>query len=86
MLAWTDQMSQCLELIENSPIAAPLDKCLVAWVKLQRITSEWGNAIHSTGSNVQVTVNGYHRQRDKWKEDTPLAVLNGKSALDNILR
>ena len=82
-------MQDCVNTLETSPDAAPTDKRLIAWVRMQRLVEECnitfslddpGNTASLADDNVQQNLKGYEKQMDMMKKDfesTP-GLLNGK--------
>lgn len=70
-------MGDCLDVLENSPGASILDKRLAAWVKLQNIADEWSKSIGLINSQVELSLKGFNRQLQKWKELAEPGVING---------
>lgn len=92
LLRYTKFMSECVEVLENSPDAAPSDRVLCQWVKLQKIAEEIGigfafddpNAVISIeDASVQFSLNGFASQLEEWKSKCPPEALHGTNS--NIL-
>lgn len=86
LLRYTMFMSECVEVLESSPEAAPSDKVLCQWVKLQKIAEEIGigfafddpNAIVSIDdARVQFSLKGFARQLEEWKSKCPPEAFHG---------
>lgn len=86
MLRFSSWMTECIDFLDTSPDAAPLDKTLVSWVQLQRIMEEFGIAFafddlsDSTSliePRFQHMLKGFEKQIENWKRTTPPRVLNG---------
>lgn len=86
LLRYTMFMSECVEVLESSPEAAPSDKVLCQWVKLQKIAEEIGigfafddpNATVSIDdARVQFSLKGFARQLEEWKLKCPPEALHG---------
>jgi hypothetical protein len=76
MLQWSSGMSDCLDVLENSPDACLLDQRLAAWVRLQNIADEWSKSVGLINSRVEVSLKGFQRQLQKWKETAGPGVIN----------
>lgn len=88
MLRFTSWMAECMDFLENSPGAAPTDKRLVAWARLQCIMEEFGTTFAFDDPNdtvslieprVQLMLKGFEKKLDNWKSNISSLVLNGKS-------
>lgn len=86
LLRYTMFMSECVEVLERSPEAAPTDKVLCQWVKLQKIAEEIGigfafddpNAnISIDDTRIQFSLKGFARQLEEWKAKCPPEALHG---------
>ena len=82
--AWVDE---CTELLETTTSAAESDRCLVAWVKLLKITEEIGttfsfddidNIASLSEYRVQLMLKGFEKAFTVWEKDLPPDVMNGK--------
>ena len=78
MLQWTSKMSDCLDVLENSPEMSLLDKRLAAWVRLQNIADDWSKSVGLINSHVELSLKGFERQLQKWREAAEPGVINGK--------
>lgn len=87
MLRFTTFMSECLEVLETSPDAAPTDKRLAAYVRIQRIMEECvtsfslddpGNTVSLADERVQHMLKAYEKQLASWKGDLEPGILNGE--------
>lgn len=81
MLNWTDGMNDCLEVLESSPEATILDRRIAAWVRLQNIADDWSKSVGLINPHVELSLKGFKRQLQKWKEDAGPGVINGKPPL-----
>lgn len=86
MLQWTSGMSECLDVLENSPEVSLLDRRLAAWVRLQNIADDWSKSMGLINSHVELSLKGFERQLQKWKEDAGPGVINSKSPQQKTLR
>lgn len=86
LLRYTMFMSECVEVLESSPEAAPSDKVLCQWVKLQKIAEEIGigfafddpNATVSIDdTRVQFSLKGFARQLEEWRSKCPPEAFHG---------
>jgi hypothetical protein len=84
MLQWSSGMSDCLDVLENSPEATFLDQRLVAWVRLQNISDEWSKSVGLTNSRVELSLKGFQRQLQKWKETAEPGVVSSIFPLTNL--
>lgn len=87
MLRFTNWMAECVEFIEKSADAAPTDRRLVEWVKIQRIAEEAGTAfafddpsatVSLMEPRVQFTLKGFEKQLEDWKRRLAPGAMNGK--------
>lgn len=85
MLRLSNWMAECIDYFEASPDAAPTDKRFIAWVKLQRLMEECGNAFSfddpSTSpslaeSRIQLMLKGFEKQMENWKNSIAPGVMN----------
>lgn len=93
MLRFTTWMAECVDYLETSQDAAPTDKRLVAWVRLQRIMEEFGTAfafddpsetVSLIEPRTQLMLKGFEKKLEIWKSNTPSLVLNGKLSRNPI--
>ncbi|KAG8526342.1 uncharacterized protein KY384_000335 [Bacidia gigantensis] len=84
-LRFTSYMAECLEVLENSPDAAPTDKRFAAWVRLQRLVEDAVNAFalddpESTVSLVDIRIQnqlkGYEHQMKEYLRNLEPGVMN----------
>jgi len=78
LLQWTSGMSDCLDVLENSPEVSLLDKRLAAWVRLQNIVDDWSKSVGLINSHVELSLKGFERQLQKWREVAEPGVINSK--------
>ena len=80
-------MADCVEVLENSPEAAPSDKVLCQWVRSQHIAEEVGTQfsmddpvanISIADSKVQYALKGFERDLEKWSNGIPVDVQSRK--------
>ena len=85
MLRFSNYMNECEEYLEISSDAAPTDRRLVAWVKLQRIMEEVGNVLSFDDPNatpslaetrIQLVLKGFEKQIEGWKKSTARETMN----------
>ena len=85
-LRFTPHMEKCLSCLESSPYAAPTDKVMAGFVKIQRIAEEAQSTLRLdepemaadlADTRVQLTLKGYKKQLDSWKENTAPDILRG---------
>ena len=76
MLHWSGGMGECLEVLENSPDSTLLDQRLAAWVRLQNIADEWSKSMGLIDSRVELSLKGFQRQLQKWREAAGPGVIN----------
>lgn len=86
MMRFTSWMAECVECLENSSEAAPTDKRLAAWVKLQRIMEETVTSfalddpdatVSLVDPRVQLRLKGFEKQLEEWKKNIDPHVMNG---------
>ena len=78
MLQWTSGMSDCLDVLESSSEPSVLDKRLAAWVRLQNIADDWSKSVGLINSHVELSLKGFERQLERWKEAAGPGVINSK--------
>ena len=85
LLRFSNYMAECEEYLETSSDAAPTDKRLIAWVKIQRIIEEAGNAFSfddpsATPSlaepRIQLMLKGFEKKMESWKTSTARGIMN----------
>ena len=73
-------MAECVDVLENSPDAAPSDKSLCQWVRSQHIAEEVGTqfsmddpaaTVSISDSKVQYALKGFERDLQKWSSQIP---------------
>ncbi|RKF72504.1 Transcriptional regulator WAR1 [Golovinomyces cichoracearum] len=76
LIRWTPFIADCVDLLENSPLALPSDKILCQWVKSQHIAEEIGMqfsmddpiaSVNFADSQVQYSIKGFERDLEKWR-------------------
>jgi hypothetical protein len=79
-----------VELLQKSPVATATDKRLAAWVKLQYMTDEVGSSfafddpsttVSLAELRVQVTLNGFEKRLEEWKEALDQGMWNAALAI-----
>lgn len=90
LLRFTEFMDECLEVLENSPQAAPSDKALCQWVKLQKIAEEIGIGFAFDNPNanvsideqrVQFSLKGFAKQLEDWRLKCPKDIWESTKSL-----
>ncbi|KAI9650505.1 hypothetical protein NHQ30_000521 [Ciborinia camelliae] len=80
LIRWTSFMAESVDILENSPEAAPTDKILCQWVRSQRIAEEVGiqfsmddpgASISIADPKVQYALKGFEQELDKWSSSIP---------------
>jgi hypothetical protein len=80
LIRWTSFMAECVDVLENSPDAAPSDKSLCQWVRSQHIAEEVGAqfsmddpaaTVSISDSKVQYALKGFERDLQKWSSQIP---------------
>ncbi|CAD6448032.1 cec9174f-2bc2-40fd-a4de-ef3d17758d1d [Sclerotinia trifoliorum] len=80
IIGWTSFMAESVDILENSPEAAPTDRILTQWVRSQRIAEEVGISfsMDEPGANisiadpkVQYALKGFEQELDKWSSSIP---------------
>jgi hypothetical protein len=80
LIRWTSFMAECVDVLENSPDAAPSDKSLCQWVRSQHIAEEVGTqfsmddpaaTVSISDSKVQYALKGFERDLQKWSSQIP---------------
>ncbi|KAL9097948.1 MAG: hypothetical protein Q9163_006295 [Psora crenata] len=84
-LRFTSYMAECLDVLETSPDAAPTDRRLAAWIRIQRIVEECVDSFslddaENTASlaegRVQALLRGYEKQMEAWGKTLKPGTLN----------
>lgn len=87
LIRWTSFMDNCLEFFDTSPDAAPSDKLLCEWVRIQHIAEEVGTqfamddptaTVNIADSTVQHALKGFERDLDKWNCHLPDEAISRK--------
>lgn len=82
-------MDECVEILENSPDAAPSDKTLIHLVKLAHLTEEVGfqfsiddpgSSVSFSDPKVQYTLKAFEKQLVQWKRELPAESYSRKSS------
>lgn len=77
MLRFNKWINDCLEVVANNPRASQVDKYLVSWARLTKITEEIGSSLgFDDPSNmadiaepsVQLKIAGFERSLEAWKK------------------
>ncbi|KAA8576294.1 hypothetical protein MFRU_009g01910 [Monilinia fructicola] len=80
LIRWSSFMAESVDVLENSPDAAPTDKILCQWVRSQRIAEEVGiqfsmddpgATISIADPKVQYALKGFEQDLDKWSNQIP---------------
>jgi hypothetical protein len=86
MLRYNSWIDECLEVLANHTNAYPLDKILVGWVKLLKITEEihttlsfedLGNIVCLSETRVKLMVNGFEKALETWRKNVEPDGVNG---------
>jgi hypothetical protein len=94
MLRFNKWISDCLEVVASNPRASKLDKYLVSWVRLMKITEDLGSSLSfEDPSNmadlaepsVQLKVTGFEKLLEAWKKTSEPDV-NGTVPMSPIFR
>lgn len=92
LIRWTNFMADCVDVLEQSPDAAPSDKALCQWVRSQHIAEEIGTQfsmddpvanVSISDAKVQHALRGFERDLDKWSSQIPPEVQSSKYSLSN---
>jgi hypothetical protein len=87
LVRWTNFMTDCVEVLETSPEAAPSDKALCQWVRSQHIAEEIGTQfsmddpvanVSIADAKVQHALKGFERDLEKWSSQIPSDVRSSK--------
>ena len=87
MFQFTTHVEKSIHFIETSPEAAPSDKSLAAWVRLQHIVEQASNSLGlydpSTSKtladlDVQLALKKFELQMVEWNAQHPLHAVNRK--------
>ncbi|CZR50961.1 related to cercosporin resistance protein [Phialocephala subalpina] len=80
LIRWAPFMEECVEVLENSPDAAPTDKTLCQWVRSQHIAEEVGTRfsmddpaanVSIADQSVQYALKGFENDLEKWSKNIP---------------
>jgi Fungal specific transcription factor domain len=80
LVRWTSYMTECVEVLETSPEAAPSDKFLCQWVRSQKIAEEVGTqfsmddpfaTVTISDPKVQYALKGFERDLQLWSDRIP---------------
>jgi len=89
LIRWTPFMTDCLNVLENSPEAAHSDKTLCQWVRSQQIAEDVGTqfsmddpsaSVNIADPKVQYALKGFERDIERWSSQIPLDVQSRKSS------
>lgn len=78
MLRWNSWIGDCLESLEQHPLASKHDHRLAAWVRILKITEEVGtsfafdepsNMADLSESRVQLTMTALQKSAEAWRRD-----------------
>ena len=94
-LRFTSWMDDCLKVLETSPEAAPTDRRLAAWVRIQRLVEECNVtfSLDDPGSDVSLadhstaqTLKGYERQFETLRRQysSQPGLVNGEYAVETL--
>ncbi|KAH8815229.1 hypothetical protein F5884DRAFT_817626 [Xylogone sp. PMI_703] len=84
LIRWTNFMADCVEVLENSPDAAPSDKLLCQWVRNQHIAEDVGTQfsmddplanVNISDLKVQYALKGFERDLENWRSHIPPEVM-----------
>lgn len=87
LIRWTHFMSDCVDVLEKSPDAAPSDRSLCQWVRSQHIAEEIGTQfsmddpvanVSISDAKVQHALKGFERDLEKWSNQIPPDVQSSK--------
>lgn len=87
MLRFNSWMKECVNFLENLPMATVFDKRLIARVRLQNIAEEFASSLSLEDpddssivldSRTQLTVKAFERRLKTWKESVEPEIINGK--------
>jgi hypothetical protein len=80
LIRWTPFMEDCVNILETSPDAAPTDRALCNWVRVQYIAEQIGVAFEMddptakvtiADSKVQYAIKGFENNLEKWSGQVP---------------
>ncbi|KAL3424857.1 hypothetical protein PVAG01_04138 [Phlyctema vagabunda] len=83
LIRWNSYMSDCCDVLENSPEAAVSDRFLCQWVRSQHIAEEVGTqfsmddptaTVSIADSKVQYALRGFERDLEKWSSSVSMEV------------
>jgi hypothetical protein len=83
LVRWTNYMTDCMEVLENSTDAAPTDKFLCQLVRIQRIAEDVGMQfsmddpsaqVNIADPKVQYAMRGFERDLEHWSAHLPKEV------------
>jgi Fungal specific transcription factor domain len=89
LIQWSPFMDDCVQVLETSPDAAPSDRALCAWVRIQHIAEEVGKAFSMDDPNANVSMNdlntspqlkGFENRLADWSKQVLPAVESRRSS------
>jgi hypothetical protein len=88
LIRWAPFMEDCVEILETSPDAAPTDRALCSWVRVQHIAEEIGITFKMDDPTAKVTIadatvqyalKGFENNLKLWSSQVPLEAQSRKS-------
>jgi hypothetical protein len=88
LIRWAPFMEDCVEILETSPDAAPTDRALCSWVRVQHIAEEIGITFKMDDPTAKVTIadatvqyalKGFENNLKQWSSQVPLEAQSRKS-------
>jgi len=80
LVRWTPFMEDCVNILETAPDAAPTDRALCNWVRVQHIAEQVGVAFEMddptakvtiADSKVQYAIKGFEHNLENWSSQVP---------------
>lgn len=87
MLRWNDWIAECLGFVAKNPSISKLDKIIVAWVRLLKISGDFATSFsfdnsstiaNLSESRVQIMVGGFEKNLEAWRHNHEFECENGK--------
>jgi hypothetical protein len=94
LIRWTNYMAECVDVLETSPEAAPTDKILCQWVRVQHIAEDVSlqfqmddpmATVNIADSKVQYALKGFERDLDHWSKQVPAELRTRTYTLHSLL-
>lgn len=86
MLRYSSWIQECLETITSNPKISKLDRLLIYWVKLLKISEDIGTAFRFddpgnmpdlSEARAQIMMGGFEKKLEDWKKESDINGMNG---------